>query len=532
MKLITIPTILIIALSIISCGNRSNDKFIVDIQIPPGEYDSIACYFSQDSIAAYSLWPIETCIFDSTGNIHMEVERDEITWFFITLYPWKSKDNVNGSRNRIFMLAQPGESYKILLDSNHPLHFRITGDCEEAQNLYNTFSQTEVNNHPGTNWLTNTDSVPEFLLQHLKDSIQIAVAPFKRLYDQGRVDQEFYQTALTQIEYAHARAFIYQLRVRQEAYKKPEKRRFPGVIPLKISDPELIRIMDKVLTSYPVSKKDARMAPALKRNIDYFLSYKSWTDSNVNTLSDSVVTWGNSSYSEKMKRINLADKYLEEDLVEQYFAHQFGSSSLKSGTDSLATYLYPEFKKRYPNSRFMPGVVRHIHQLTSFHTAFYPGMDDSKNNDASITEKRSYIFSPEIKFIEVQDTISSLASLLSHFRGMNLYIDFWASWCPPCRYEFRFKDSVQSYLDDLGIEILYISTDTEEDKWLNTINNYNLKGYHFRISNQELKREINSLLHFIPTYWIVDSTGSVINFEAERPHTKSKLYEQLVNSFN
>lgn len=532
MKLITIPTILIVVLSIISCKNGNTGKFTIDIQVPPGEYDSIACYLSQDKIAAYSLWMSEWENFDSTGRIHLEVDQDEITWVFISFFPIRVNDNDYGTRGRVFLLAQPGKSYKIEYDRKHPMLFRISGDEEEAQNSYNMFSHSKMNNYPGDNWLTNTDSISTNLLKHLNDSIQQTLLPFEKLYDKGKIEEEFYITALTQIEYAHAKAFIYQLRIRQWAYKNPEKRGPPGVIPLNISDPELIKIMDEVFNQYPVSNRSARMAPSLNLNIDNYLSYKSWTDKEVTPLTDSVVIWPRSSFSEKMKRVNYASKYLEEDLIEQYFAHQFNSSSLKSGPDSLATFLYLEFKKRYPESPYLPGIMRSVNNLTNHYTAFYPGLEDSKNKDSSTELNASYFLSPDVRFIEEQDTISSLASLLSYFRGKNLYIDFWASWCPPCRYEFRFKDSVQSYLEDLNMEMLYISTDTEEAKWYNTIKNYDLAGYHYRISNPELKKEVNRLLHFIPTYWIVDSTGTVINYEAERPRTKSKLYEQLVaNSF-
>jgi thiol-disulfide isomerase/thioredoxin len=105
------------------------------------------------------------------------------------------------------------------------------------------------------------------------------------------------------------------------------------------------------------------------------------------------------------------------------------------------------------------------------------------------------------------------------------HIDFWASWCPPCRYEFGFADTLHQFLQSQGIEILYISTDEEESKWHNVISNYNLEGYHYRISDPEMRKELKQIVHFLPTYMIIDNSGNIVVDNAERPHSKSKLYD-------
>ncbi|MFH0758308.1 MAG: TlpA disulfide reductase family protein [Bacteroidota bacterium] len=530
MRLIVIPVFTIVALSIIGSNNRCPGQFILDIKVPPGEYDSIGCYFSKDSLAAYNLWMFEWEYFDSTGNIHMKVDRDEITWVFITLFSKKYKGANHKMKSRVFLLAQPGKAYQVEYDSTYPILFKIEGDNKEAQNFYNKYSHSNVNDLRGS-WTTNTDSLPNDLLQHLEDSIQHTSFPFIQLHNNGKIDQEYYSTVITQIQNAHIKGFMNHLRLRQVLYKEDQMPGFAGAIPLKISDPEFIKIMEEVYTTYPLSNPNIRMAPDLNQNIEFYLYYRLWTDKTINPLTDSIVNWPCGSYAEIMRKIDLAEKYLDEDLIEQYFAHQFGSAPLNTGPDSLATFLYPEFKKRYPNSEYFPGIQRNILDLTGFYTSFYPGLEEDNNADASKIHGPSYVFSPDICFIDKQDTISGLKSLLKIFQGKNLYVDFWASWCPPCQYEFRFKDSVQNYLNDLGIDMLYISTDADEAKWYNTISNHNLKGYHYRVSNAELKQEIDKLVYFIPTFWIVDSTGHVIDYDAESPHTKSRLYEQLTNSF-
>ncbi|MBD3184922.1 redoxin family protein, partial [Candidatus Poribacteria bacterium] len=153
--------------------------------------------------------------------------------------------------------------------------------------------------------------------------------------------------------------------------------------------------------------------------------------------------------------------------------------------------------------------------------------DSYKSSDEELIA-HTIIYSPETQFLHGKDSISSFDSLLSHFRGINLLVDFWASWCPPCRYEFRFADSLYDFLQDHNFQMLYISTDENETKWRNTIHNYDLKGFHYRISDPDLKRELRRIVHFLPTYMIVDSTGNIVEFDAEKPHTKSKLYKQLL----
>jgi hypothetical protein len=81
-----------------------------------------------------------------------------------------------------------------------------------------------------------------------------------------------------------------------------------------------------------------------------------------------------------------------------------------------------------------------------------------------------------------------------------------------------------------NIEMLYISADEDEVKWHNAITNYNLKGYHYKVSDPELKKELWRMIDFIPVYMIIDSAGNNVELDAERPHTNTKLYNQLLES--
>jgi thiol-disulfide isomerase/thioredoxin len=59
---------------------------------------------------------------------------------------------------------------------------------------------------------------------------------------------------------------------------------------------------------------------------------------------------------------------------------------------------------------------------------------------------------------------------LNGFRGRVVYLDFWASWCGPCRQSFPWMQTMKSTYEDQGLTVLAVNLDTnraEADKFLN-----------------------------------------------------------------
>ena len=50
---------------------------------------------------------------------------------------------------------------------------------------------------------------------------------------------------------------------------------------------------------------------------------------------------------------------------------------------------------------------------------------------------------------------------ISDFKGSVLYVDFWATWCPPCRKSFPWMEEMQQRYSGLGFEVLAISLDNK-----------------------------------------------------------------------
>ena len=67
---------------------------------------------------------------------------------------------------------------------------------------------------------------------------------------------------------------------------------------------------------------------------------------------------------------------------------------------------------------------------------------------------------------------------LSDLRGKVVLIDFWASWCGPCRAEFPNVKALYAQYKSKGFEILGVSLDRDKPSWVGSINSLGLTWRH------------------------------------------------------
>jgi len=133
---------------------------------------------------------------------------------------------------------------------------------------------------------------------------------------------------------------------------------------------------------------------------------------------------------------------------------------------------------------------------------------------------------PEIDLKTPEGTQLKLSSL----RGKYVLIDFWASWCGPCRKENPNVVRMYKQYHDKGFEILGVSLDNSKEKWMQAIQADGLTWKHVSdLAGWSSVAAKAYSVSSIPFTVLLDKNGKIIGKNLRGPALEEKLKEVLGN---
>lgn len=117
---------------------------------------------------------------------------------------------------------------------------------------------------------------------------------------------------------------------------------------------------------------------------------------------------------------------------------------------------------------------------------------------------------------------------LSSMKGKVFLLDFWASWCMPCRMSNKHLVKLYSKYKEKGFEIVGVSIDEKKKEWLRAVGKDKITWMQVNdVTDAALSAAVKWQVRMIPTSFLIDKDGNVVAIDPDKQELEKKLRELL-----
>lgn len=260
----------------------------------------------------------------------------------------------------------------------------------------------------------------------------------------------------------------------------------------------------------------------IESNLRYLQAAKlGRTAVNIPFMKEYVTDLTNAYAARTLEKYGVVFDAIKQKNISQFIAAE---AVQKYITDQgLKNYLYGEKLKielavnGLKNQAYVDFLLNNSDQFVrDFYADRLSQLTKNKLPDLNKARKRAFDFT-------LQDA-SGKVYRLDNFKGKMVFVDFWASWCAPCRAQIPYQRELEKAYEGKDVVFLSVSLDKSKEDWLKAVKEEDLHGYVLHAEGDFRNPFPKAyIVDAIPRYLLIDAAGNVISDNMMKPQNKKEI---------
>ncbi len=125
------------------------------------------------------------------------------------------------------------------------------------------------------------------------------------------------------------------------------------------------------------------------------------------------------------------------------------------------------------------------------------------------------------------DTVTEFERQLAQYKGKVVYLDFWASWCTPCKQSFPWLNNLQTKYQQQDFTVFSVNLDANPEFAEQFLKEYPASFPIFYDAKGKLTRKFK--LRGMPSSFLIDKQGKIVKAHVGFNKDKQAQYEKEID---